>query len=325
MLLSKEHKIYVAGHNGMVGSAICRKLKKEGYRNIITVSRKNLDLRDFEEVSNWFKVNKPDSVFLVAAKVGGIIANRNSPTEFLIENIKIQNNIIENCWKNNIKRLLFLGSSCIYPKEANQPMKEEELLSGYLEETNESYALSKILGIKFCNVLRQQYQLDAISLMPTNLFGPGDNYDPVNSHVLASFIRKFCYAVKMNQKEVICWGTGNPMREFLHVDDLADACLYVMENWDPDNEQNLELSNGKPLYYLNVGTGKDITIRDLAQKIALATNYSGKIIWDESKPDGTPKKLLDISRINKLGWKPKIKFEDGLLMEIKRFRQNILS
>ena len=280
-------------------------------------------MRNYDKVSNWFLKNKPDIVFLAAAKVGGILANKNNPTEFLLDNIKIQNNVIENCWKNQVKRLLFLGSSCIYPKNAHQPIKEEELLSGYLESTNESYALSKILGIKLCHALSEQYNLDAISLMPTNLYGEGDNYDPLNSHVLASFIRKFSLAVHNNSKEVVCWGSGNPYREFLHVDDLADACLFAAENWDPHNNDAPRLKDGKPLYFLNVGTGKDITIKELAKKIALLTNYKGKIIWDESKPDGTQKKQLDISRISKLGWSPKIKLDEGLSQEINNFKRSL--
>ena len=223
-----------------------------------------------------------------------------------------------------MKRLLFLGSSCIYPKNASQPIREEELLSGKLEETNEGYALAKIVGIKLCIALRQQYQLDAISLMPTNLFGKGDNYDPLNSHVLASFIRKFSDAKLKNAKEVVCWGSGKPFREFLHVDDLADASLFVMENWNPDHKNAPLLSNGDPLYYLNVGTGKDITIKELAYKIAKLTNYTGRIIWDKTKPDGTPKKLLDISRLKQLGWSPKISFEEGLSKEIEFFSKNLI-
>ena len=323
MLISKDDKFFVSGHNGMVGSAICRKLKKNGYNKLLTISRNDLDLRNTKEVEKWFSINKPDNVILAAAKVGGIAANSNFPTEFLLDNIKIQNNVIECCWKNNIKRLLFLGSSCIYPKNATQPIKEEELLSGYLEPTNESYALAKIVGLRLCCTLREQYKLDAISLMPTNLYGPGDNYNEVSSHVLAAFIRRFYLASLKKSKEVICWGSGNPYREFLHVDDLADACLFALENWDPGDKDAPLSDNGKPLYFLNIGTGQDLKIIDLAKKIASATNYNGKIIFDKSKPDGTPRKKLDVSRIKKLGWNPSITLEEGIIKEINNFSKII--
>lgn len=325
MLISKKDKYFVAGHKGMVGSAICKNLKLHGYENILTISSNDLDLRNHEKVKNWFKRNEPDVVILAAAKVGGIEANQKFPTEFLLDNIKIQNNVIENCWKNNVKRLLFLGSSCIYPKHAIQPIKEEELLSGTLEPTNESYALAKILGIRLCEVLRKQYNLDAISLMPSNLYGPGDNYHPNNSHVLAAFIRRFFEANIHEHKEVICWGTGNPYREFLHVNDLAEACIFALEKWNPESEESPKSDNGQPLYYLNVGTGVDLTIKELAKKISKLTNYSGKIIWDKSRPDGTPRKQLDITRIKELGWSPKIKLDDGLSQEIENFsKKNIV-
>ena len=323
MLISKDDKIFVTGHNGMVGSAVCRKLKKKGYKKILTVTRKDLDLRNSKDVEKWFAKNKPDNVILAAAKVGGIVANKNFPTEFLLDNIKIQNNVIESCWKSKIKRLLFLGSSCIYPKNAKQPIREEELLSGYLEPTNESYALAKIVGIRLCSTLREQYNLDTICLMPSNLYGPGDNYNEETSHVLAAFIRKFYFASLKKSKEVICWGSGNPFREFLHVDDLADACLFALEKWDPDHKDSPLKDNGKPLYFLNVGTGKDLKIIELANKIALSTNYKGKIIWDKSKPDGTPRKKLDITRIQKLGWNPTIKLDEGISQEIKNFAEII--
>ena len=320
-MLSKDHSVFIAGHLGMVGSSIHRLLKKQNFRNILTISRKELDLRRKKEVSQWFTTHKPKIVILAAAKVGGISANSNYPTEFLLENLEIQNNIIINAWKNSTKRLLFLGSSCIYPKYANQPIKEEELLSGYLETTNESYALAKIVGIKLCNSLREQYNFDAISLMPTNLYGPGDNYHPEDSHVLAALIRRFCLAKLENKEVVTCWGSGNVYREFLHVDDLARACLHVLQNWHPNKNNAPKSSNGIPLSHLNVGTGKDLSIKELALKIAKLVDYHGEINWDSSKPDGTPRKKLDITRIQKIGWEPKISLDQGLKRTIKEFKK----
>ena len=319
-MFNRETSIFVAGHKGMVGSSILRLLKKKNFENIFTVSRSELDLTNKIQVENWFSKKKPEIVILAAAKVGGISLNSRYPTQFLIENIEIQNNIIINSWKNKTKRLLFLGSSCIYPKYANQPIKEEELLSGYLEPTNESYALAKIVGIRLCNALRDQYNFDAISLMPTNLYGPGDNYHPEDGHVLAALIRKFCEAKDNDKKQVTCWGTGNVYREFLHVDDLSEACLYVLENWYPNNSDLTSLKDGKKLTHLNVGTGIDLTIKDLSEMIAKIVNYEGFINWDKTKPDGTPRKNLDISRIKKIGWFPKISLEDGLIQSIKEFR-----
>ena len=321
MFINKEDKIFVAGHKGMVGSSICRKLKKYGYKNILTVSRENVDLTEKDNVNKWFKENTPNIVILAAAKVGGITANNNSPYEFLMENIKIQNNVIESAWEHQSRRLLFLGSSCIYPKHSKQPIIEESLMTGELESTNESYALAKILGIRLCNSLRLQYGFDAISLMPTNLYGPGDNYHPINSHVLPSMIRKFHEAKIKNKKQVVCWGTGSPYREFLHVDDLAEACIFSLKSWDPENEDSPKLENGKLLTYLNVGTGLDIRIKDLAEKISALINYKGIIKWDDSKPDGTPKKQLDVSRINKLGWKHSIELDIGLKETIRNYEK----
>ncbi len=321
-MINKETSIFVAGHKGMVGSSILRLLKKKNFKNILTVSRSELDLINKIEVENWFSKKQPDIVILAAAKVGGILSNSRYPTQFLLENIEIQNNIIINSWKNKTKRLLFLGSSCIYPKYANQPIKEEELLSGYLEPTNESYALAKIVGMRLCNSLREQYDFDAISLMPTNLYGPGDNYHPEDSHVLAALIRKFCEAKDNNEKQVTCWGSGNVFREFLHVDDLSEACLHVLENWHPKNSDLTSLIDGKKLTHLNVGTGIDLTIKDLSEIIAKIVKYEGEIIWDKTKPDGTPRKNLDISRIKKMGWIPKIPLEKGLIQSIKEFRSN---
>ena len=319
-MFSRESSIFVAGHKGMVGSSILRLLKKKNFNNILTVSRSELDLKNKIEVEKWFSKNKPEIVILAAAKVGGISVNSRYPTQFLIENIEIQNNVIINAWKNKTKRLLFLGSSCIYPKYANQPIREEELLSGYLEPTNESYALAKIVGITLCNALRDQYDFDAISLMPTNLYGPGDNYHPEDSHVLAALIRKFCEAKDKNQKQVSCWGSGNVYREFLHVDDLSEACLHVLENWYPKNSDFISLNDGKKLTHLNVGTGFDLTIKDLSEMIAKIVNYEGIINWDKTKPDGTPRKNLDISRIKKIGWYPKIPLKEGLIQSIREFR-----
>ena len=307
-LITKEDKIFIAGHKGMVGKAIKKNLISKNYNNLLTVEKNDLNLLDDLKVNNWFKKNKPDIVILAAAKVGGIMANNNYPANFILENLKIQTNVIEASWKNNIKRFLFLGSSCIYPKYSNQPIIEEELLKGYLEPTNQWYAIAKIAGIKLCEALREQYNFDAISLMPTNLYGPGDNYDPNNSHVLPSLIRKFYEAKINNLDKVICWGTGSPMREFMHVDDLSEASIYALENWYPKKEE---------LKYMNVGTGKDISIRELATIIAKEIGFEGEIEWDVSKPDGTPKKQLNISKFSKLGWSSKIKLSDGIKNTIK--------
>ena len=311
-LIEKKDKIYIAGHNGMVGKAIKRSLLKNGYKNLIYIEKKYLDLRDFLAVEEWFEMQNPDVVIIAAAKVGGILANSLYPSEFIFDNLKIQTNLIENAYKNNVKRLLFLGSSCIYPKNAKQPIKEEYLLSGHLEKTNQWYALAKIAGIKQCSSLKIQYDFDSISLMPTNLYGPGDNYHPTESHVMAALISKFCLAKKKSRQYVNCWGTGTPLREFLHVDDLASAVLFCLEKWDPNDHDSPKDLNGEVLTYLNVGTGKDISIKDLAEKISQIVGYKGEIIWDKSKPDGTPKKQLDIKRITNLGWVPKISLDKGI-------------
>ena len=317
-MISFEDSFFVAGHNGMVGSAVVRALKKNGYENLLLENRNSLDLSRNKDVEIWFKNNKPNVVIIAAAKVGGIYANNSYPTQFLLENLKIQNNIIENAWKSGSKRLLFLGSSCIYPKNCPQPIKEEYLMSGYLEETNEAYAIAKIAGIKLCQALRKQYQFDAISLMPTNLYGPGDNYNISNSHVLPAFIRKFYLAVSQGKKEVTCWGTGNPLREFLHVDDLGEACVHVLKKFNPNSEDSINFNN-ENLNFLNVGTGKDLKIKDLAEMVAKATGFEGEIKWDLSKPDGTPKKQLDITNIKKIGWEPKINLKEGIEMTLKLF------
>ena len=324
--ISLNERIFVAGANGMAGSAICRALKNANYGNdkysglLLTPNRAELDLTNTIKVSEWFKENKPTVVIVAAAKVGGIYANSRYPVNFLLDNLKIQTNLIENAWKNGVKRLLFLGSSCIYPKFAKQPLKEEYLLDGKLEETNEPYAIAKITGIKLCQALNIQYDFDAISLMPTNLYGPGDNYHPQNSHVMASLIRKFCNAISNNEESVTCWGTGSPMREFLHVDDLGEAVLFCLRHWDTKSNNSPKDNRGNPLHFLNIGTGIDLTIKDLAKKIAEISNYKGKIIWDTTKPDGTPRKKLDITHIKSLGWESKINLDDGIIKTIENYR-----
>ena len=297
--MDKDSKIYVAGHNGMVGSAIVRKLKKEGYTNIIARSSKELDLKNQVAVNSFFEKEKPEFVFMAAAKVGGIHANNTFRAEFLYDNLIIECNVINACYQNKVKKLLFLGSSCIYPKLAPQPLKEEYLLSGFLESTNEPYAIAKIAGIKLCESYRAQYGCNYISAMPTNLYGPNDNYDLNNSHVLPALIRKFHNAKKENSPFVEIWGSGTPMREFLHVDDLADACFYLMNNYDQEG-------------FVNVGTGTDITIKELALIIKKIVEYKGELKFDASKPDGTPRKLMDVSRLHSLGWKHKIGLEEGI-------------
>ncbi len=292
-------KIYIAGHKGMVGSAILRNLQSSGYTNFILKELSELDLRNQEAVEKFFKTEKPDYVFLAAAKVGGIMANNTYRADFIYENLMIQNNVIHQSYVNGVKKLLFLGSSCIYPKMAPQPLKEEYLLTGELEPTNEPYAIAKIAGIKMCDAYRSQYGCNFISVMPTNLYGPNDNYDLNNSHVLPAMLRKFHEAKINNQPSVTLWGTGSPMREFLHADDMADACIYLMQNY---NQEGL----------VNIGTGKDLTIKLLSEIIQKITGFEGEVIWDTSKPDGTPRKLLDVSKLNSLGWKAKIELEEGI-------------
>ena len=322
-LINKEQRIFVAGHKGMAGSAIKRSLINSGYKNLLEVDRSTLNLEDQYEVNKWIKFNKPDVVIIAAAKVGGIIANNNLPADFILSNLAIQTNLIKSSFENDVKRLLFLGSSCIYPKFSKQPIKEEYLLTSSLENTNQWYAIAKIAGLKLCQALRKQYGFDAISLMPTNLYGPGDNYHPTQSHVLPSFIRKFTEAVLNQDDTVQCWGTGSPKREFLHVDDLGDATVFALENFDPKASDSLLDENGEIINYLNVGTGIDLTIKELSEKVAQNTGFRGQIIWDISKPDGTPQKKLDISRIKTLGWRPKIGIDSGIKSTIDIYKSKI--
>ena len=312
MLITPSDRFAIFGARGMAGSAISRALDRAGYQQQLKPSRQELDLLDPVAVQQWFIENQPEVVVLAAAKVGGIQANSSYPADFLLENLKIQTHVIETAWRSGVRRLLFLGSSCIYPKFAEQPIKEEALLTGSLEPTNEWYAIAKIAGIKLCDSLRQQHGFDAISLMPTNLYGPGDNYHPENSHVLPALIRRFHEAAEANAESVTCWGTGSPLREFLHADDLGEACVFALERWQPG-------ADDPP--FLNVGTGMDLTIHSLAAEIADATGYRGKVLWDTSKPDGTPKKLLDVSRLVHLGWRARISLADGLASTVTQFRK----
>lgn len=297
--MNKDAAIYVAGHRGMVGSAIVRKLQQSGFTNIITRSSKEVDLKDQHAVAAFFAREKPEYVFLAAAKVGGIVANNTYRADFIYENIMIQSNVIHYSHLNKVKKLLFLGSSCIYPKMAPQPLKEEYLLTGLLEPTNEPYAIAKIAGIKMCDAYRSQYGCNFISVMPTNLYGPNDNYDLKNSHVLPALIRKFHTAKSQSLPSVEIWGTGSPMREFLHVDDLADACYYLMQSY---NEPGL----------INIGVGEDLSIKDLALLVKKIVGYTGELKFDTSKPDGTPRKLMDVSKLHSFGWKHKINLEKGI-------------
>lgn len=307
--MEREAKIYVAGHKGMVGSAIVRRLQKEGYCNLIARTHKELDLCRQEDVEQFFKKEKPEYVFLAASKVGGIMANSAALADFMYENMILEMNVIHEAWKNGCKKLLFLGSSCIYPRMAPQPMTEECLLTGELEKTNEAYALSKISGLKYCEYLNRQYGTDYISVMPTNLYGPNDNYHPVNSHVLPALIRRFHEAKTAGLTKVACWGSGTPLREFMYVDDLADACVYLMNTYSGNETVNL-------------GTGKELSIRELTELVAKIVGYQGEICWDSTKPDGTPRKLLDVSKLEKLGWKYKTELEDGIRLAYEDFLNN---
>ena len=297
--MNKSSRIYVAGHRGLVGSAICRRLDAEGFTHLLTRRSDELDLTRQAEVEAFFQREKPDYVFLSAAKVGGILANNTYPADFIYKNIMIQSNIIHASYANGVRKLLFLGSSCIYPKFAPQPIKEEYLLTGELEPTNEPYAVAKIAGIKMCQAYNSQYKTNFISVMPTNLYGPGDNFDLETSHVLPALIRKFHEAKTGQSSSVTIWGTGTPKREFLYIDDLADACVFLMNNYDAAG-------------IVNIGVGDDISINELARLVKRLMGYSGEIVYDSSKPDGTPRKLLDVSRLNSLGWKAKISLEEGI-------------
>lgn len=306
MAMEKDAKIYVAGHRGMVGGAILRALQKAGYHNLVTRTSRELDLRRQADTEAFFAAEKPEYVFLAAAKVGGIVANSEAPADFLYENMMLEMNAIHAAWQNGCKKLLFLGSSCIYPRLAPQPMPESCLLTSSLEQTNEGYALAKISGLKYCEYLRCQVGADYISVMPTNLYGPGDNYHPTHSHVLPALIRRFHEAKEAGAESVTCWGTGAPLREFLYVEDLADACLYLMNTYSGAETVNL-------------GTGRELSIRALTELVAKVVGYTGRIEWDPSKPDGTPRKLLDVSKLNALGWHYTTELEDGIRLTYEDF------
>jgi GDP-L-fucose synthase len=308
-VLPKTGKIFVAGHKGLVGSAIVRRLRQAGHDNILTADRQTLDLLNQKAVADFFAGEKPEYVVDAAAKVGGIKANDELSADFIYENLTIQNNIIHNAYASGVKKLLFLGSSCIYPRDCPQPIKETYLLTGPLEKTNEAYALAKITGIKMCQMYRKQYGCDFIPAMPTNLYGPNDNYHPEHSHVIPGLLRRFHEAKITRAPQVVCWGSGSPLREFLHVDDLADACYYLLQNYSGAE-------------HINIGTGTDLTIKALAELISSIVSYTGEIIWDRTKPDGTPRKLLDVSKLNALGWKHKIKLETGLKQTYQDFLSN---
>lgn len=297
--MQKNSKIYVAGHRGMVGSSLLRNLEAKGFANLVVRTSSELDLRNTVEVAEFFEKEKPEYVFLAAAKVGGIMANNTYRADFLYENLMIQNNVIHQSYLSGVQKLLFLGSSCIYPKMAPQPLKEDYLLTGTLEPTNEPYAIAKIAGIKMCDAYRSQYNCNFISAMPTNLYGPNDNYDLNNSHVLPAMLRKFHEAKNDNNRDVELWGSGTPLREFLHTDDLAEACVFLMENFNDYGQ-------------VNIGIGEDLSIKELAELIQKITGHEGNIIWDHSKPDGTPRKLMDVSKINNMGWKAKISLQEGI-------------
>jgi len=307
--MNKQDKIYIAGHRGMVGSAILRALKAQGFSNFLLRTSSELDLRNQQAVADFFAIEKPDYVFLAAAKVGGIIANSTYKADFIYENLMIQSNVIHQSYLNGVQKLLFLGSSCIYPKLAPQPLKEDYLLTGILEPTNEPYAIAKIAGIKMCDAYRDQYGCNFISVMPTNLYGPNDNYDLNNSHVLPAMLRKFIMAKRKGDVSVTIWGTGSPLREFLYADDLAEACLFLMENY---NETGL----------VNIGIGSDISILDLALLIKKIVGFEGEVLTDSSKPDGTPRKLMDVTKLNGLGWKAKITLENGIRKVFEEIKNN---
>lgn len=308
--VDRDAAVYVAGHAGLVGSAVVRRLESAGFTNVLTASRQQLDLRDQSEVSHWFKANRPEYVFLVAGTVGGILANSTRPAEFIYDNMMIHGTVVHAAHEYGVRKLLYLGSSCIYPRQATQPINEEQLLTGPLEPTNEWYAIAKIAGIKLCQAYRRQYGCDFISAMPTNLYGPNDNFDLTSSHVLPALIRKFHDARTSDDPEVEIWGTGSPMREFLHVDDLADACLFLMEHYSDDS-------------HINVGTGIDLSIRDLAEKVRDIVCPTARLRFDTSKPDGTPRKMLDVTRLRNLGWEPNIDLDTGITTTYRWFLDQI--
>ena len=318
MSLSLDSKIYVAGHRGMVGSAIVRQLEEQGYTNIVVKTRSELDLVNQQAVADFFSQEKPDAVFLAAAKVGGIHANNTFPAEFIYENMMMEANIVHQAYSNGVKKLLFLGSSCIYPKLAQQPMQETALLTGILEQTNEPYAIAKIAGIKLCESYNRQYGVDFRSVMPTNLYGPNDNFHPENSHVIPAMLRRFHEAVLSNAETVVVWGSGKPMREFLYVDDMAAASIYVM-NLDSETYQTY---TQPMLSHINVGTGLDCTIRELAETISKVTGFKGQLEFDSTKPDGAPRKLMDVSRLKSLGWSASVSLEEGLKRSYQWFLDN---
>ena len=328
-LLKPNDRIFVAGARGMAGSAIVRALKRCDYGNplkggaLLTPTREELNLLDDGAVCNWMNKEKPDVVVLAAATVGGIEANRSRPADFLLQNLRIETQVIEAAWRAGVRRLLFLGSSCIYPKFAEQPIREDSLLTGPLESTNAWYAIAKIAGIKLCEALRIQHGFDAISLMPTNLYGPGDNYHPEGSHVIPALIRRFHEAKQNGSGSVTCWGTGTPLREFMHVDDLGEACVFALENWSALSDQAPQDDAGGALAFLNVGTGTDLTINELAQEVSAVVGFKGSIEWDSSKPDGTPKKQLDVSRLADMGWQARISLRKGLPMAYSDFSNQL--
>ena len=317
-MIHPSDRFFVAGASGMAGSAIVRALQRSGYGDpakggvLLTPKRQELNLLDERALRQWMTEHQPSVVVLAAATVGGIEANRSRPADFLLDNLRLETHVIEAAWRADVRRLLFLGSSCIYPKFAEQPIREEALLTGALEPTNAWYAIAKIAGIKLCEALRLQHGFDAISLMPTNLYGPGDNYHLGSSHVLPAMIRRFHDAKKSNAVSVTCWGTGKPLREFLHADDLGEACVFALENWSALSSDPQCDDKGEPLAFLNVGTGKDLSIKELAEQVASTVGFEGTIKWDQSKPDGTPKKQLDINRLNTMGWQAKITLSEGL-------------
>ncbi len=314
-LINNKDKIFVAGHTGMVGSSLVRILKEQNYKNLVTKNRQNLNLSNSEEVNNFFETEKPDVVILAAAKVGGIYANQNYPVDFIQDNLSIQINIIKSSFKNKVKRLCFLGSSCIYPKYAKQPILENYLLSSSLEPSNEFYAIAKISGLKMCEAYNKQYGFDCFSVMPCNLYGPNDNYHPLNSHVISAFIRKSIIAKEQSIKSLECWGSGNPLREFMYVDDLSNAIIFLLENWQPNNNQ---------LNFINIGSGEEVAIKELIKLITKEVNFKGDIKWDTNKEDGTPRKLLDSSKIKNMGWDIRVRLQEGIKKTIEQIYETEL-